>query len=111
MSAYQEIKDTLDSPGMKLIVRALRAHHKAVYRQYRNCGSMEQLLNLQTVQKVIDTTIPQVLEQLLNAHVEQPKNGPKKQEWFFDQWVKCSAWWAKNIAAKFRGAVVPVKIS
>lgn len=109
MSAYQDIKDTLESPGMKYIVQALRAHHKACYRQYRSCGSMEELLNLQSAQKVIDTTLPQVIEKLMNAHIDQPKTGPRKQEWFFEAWQKCSTWWVRNVAAKFRGDVIAVR--
>lgn len=89
MSQYQEIKDTLESPGMKYIVAALRAKHKAVFREYRKCGSIEQLLNLQTIQKVIDTTLPELMEQLMNKHVVQPlPPAKKKQEWFFMEWVK-----------------------
>jgi len=101
---YQEIKETLESPGMKHIVKALRAHHKAAYRKYRDCGSMEELLNLQSIQKVIDTTLPQVVERLMNAHVKPVKpNTPRKLEWLFESWVKCSDWWIHNITPRFRG--------
>lgn len=87
MSKYEEIKATLESPGMKHIVRGLRAHHKAVYRKYRECGSMEELLNLQTVQKVIDTTLPQIVEKIMNSHLD-PKKDTNPSLWFrFTEWV------------------------
>lgn len=87
MSVHQDIKDTLESPGMKHIVRELRAHHKMVYRKYRDVGSPEQLLNLQTIQKVIDTTIPSIIEKLMNKHVVPAPGKPMKQEWFFMDWI------------------------
>lgn len=86
---HEEVKATLESAGMKHIVRALRAHHKAAYRKYRNCGSVEQMLNLQTVQKVIDTTLPQIIEGLMNSHIPEPaiKGAPKRKEWSFADWI------------------------
>ena len=88
MTDYEQIKATLDSPGMKLIAKGLRAHHKAVYRKYRDCGSMDEMLNLQTVQKVIDTTLPQIITGLMNKHVE-PKTPKASPEWWhFWQWFE-----------------------
>ena len=90
MTEYEQVKATLDSPGMKLIVRELRKTHKSVYKKYRSCGSMDELLNLQTLQKVIDTELPRVLEKLMNRHLEEEKN--KKtvaaEWWHFSKWFE-----------------------
>ena len=88
MSDYEAVKATLDSPGMAIIVKGLKAHHRAIYAKYRTCGSMDELLNLQTVQKVIDTTLPQILTGIMNRHVE-PKTPAKSPEWWrWSEWLK-----------------------
>jgi len=88
MTDYEKIKATMDSAGMKLIAKGLKAHHRAVYKQYRSCGSMDELLNLQTIQKVIDTTLPQIITNLMNKHVE-PKTPKSSLEWWhFWEWFK-----------------------
>lgn len=88
MTDYEKIKATLESPGMKLIAKGLKAHHKAVYAKYRTCGSMEELLNLQTVQKVIDTTLPQILNSLMNKHIEMKPPQKSPEWWEFGEWIK-----------------------
>lgn len=86
MTDYQKIKATLESPGMKLIVAELKRTHRNVYGKYRKCGSMDELLNLQTLQKVIDTELPRILNHLMNRHVD-PKTPPKSPDWWrFDEW-------------------------
>lgn len=82
MSAYSDIKATLDSPGMKYIVKALREYHKGCYRKYQTC-TIEQLAHIQATQKFIHTDLPMLISMLMNAHVP-PK---KKKEWFFEAWI------------------------
>ena len=87
MSDYKEVQATINSAGAKIIAKAMMDHHQAIYAKYRTCGSMDELLNLQTIQKVIDTTLPQILTGILNKHVE-PKTPPKSEEWWrFDKWL------------------------
>ena len=87
MTDYEAVKATIDSPGAKIIAKAMMEHHQAIYAKYRTCGSMDELLNLQTIQKVIDTTLPQILTNILNKHVE-PKTPAKSPEWWrFGEWL------------------------
>lgn len=87
MTDYEEIKATLESKGMKLIVKELRGIHKGVYRRYKDCSPNE-LVHLQQLQKLIDTTVPQIIERLMNKHLE-PRIHKKTEEWWhFDKWIK-----------------------
>ncbi len=97
MTPYQEIEATLNSAGMAYIVKALRNAHKAAYRRYRTCTS-DQLQDLQAAQRMIDTTLPAIIERLLNQHVEKGQ----KQEWFFEKFFKCPQWWVDHVKVPWR---------
>jgi len=88
MSVYADIKATLDSPGAALIVAELKRKHRKAYAEYRKCANIEQLYYLQALQKVIDTAIPEILDDLMNRHVEPktPKTSP--EWWHFWAWFK-----------------------
>lgn len=89
--AYQQIKDTLDSPGMKHIRNALHAYHKAQWKAYRQCRTEVDLAKIQTAQHVIDTVIPAIIEGLMNKHIPPQKHEDAKRTgewWKFWEWFK-----------------------
>jgi len=91
MSTYTDIKETLESPGMKHIVRALRNVHKSAWREYRQCKDVAHLSRVQTTQFVIDTLIPEVIEKLMNAHIPAPDRPAKiktPEWWKFWEWAR-----------------------
>lgn len=79
-SVYQEIKATLESPGMKHIVWALRSYHKSQWRSLRDCPP-ERLQEIQSVMKAIDTALPLIIETLMNKHLD-PKKDKDPSLWF-----------------------------
>lgn len=88
MSDYTDIKETLESPGMKLIMLELDRKHKSAGKKYRECSDMEQVFYLQALQTVIDTAIPEIMTSLMNKHIE-PHIGKKSPEWWhFAEWFK-----------------------
>lgn len=93
-NVFNAVKETMESEGMKYIVQALRAAHMGAYRRYRTISTDQQLAHLQEVQKVIDTTLPAIIERLLNQHLVQEGSAPPpKQEHFFEKFFKCPASW------------------
>lgn len=104
MSDYNDLKETLGSPGMKLIVRALRSAHKATYRKYRTIATERELAHLQAIQNVIQVFLPQEIEKLMNRHLVDEKGEPrqtptKKSPWYKD-W-----WWFESWVEKIRQVV------
>lgn len=85
MTDYEEIKATLESKGAKIILHELRNVHKATYRRYREC-SPDELIHLQQLQKLIDTTLPGILERLMNKHLDKTKKSP--EWWHFAEWFR-----------------------
>jgi hypothetical protein len=94
MSAYDEIKATIESPGMGYILRALRAEHKRLWREYRACRTEVDLAKVQTAQLMIDRTLPGILEGLMNAHIPKDRRdiAKKRGEWW--SWLP---WYEKHI--------------
>ena len=88
MSDYDDIKAVLESPGMKLITRELNRRHIAASLEYRNASTMEQVLNLQSLQKVIDTALPEIYEELMNKHIEQRPRQRSHEWWDVSAWIK-----------------------
>lgn len=88
MSVYADIKATLDSPGAVLILAELKRKHRKAYAEYRKCASIEQLYYLQALQKVIDTAIPEILDDLMNRHVEKKTPKDSAEWWHFWAWFK-----------------------
>jgi hypothetical protein len=84
---YEDIKETLDSAGMKHIVRAFRSYHKSQWRALRDC-SPERVREIQAVMKAIDTAMPLVLENLLNKHLDAKKESDRSIWFIFADWVK-----------------------
>jgi hypothetical protein len=94
MTPYQELTETLDSPGMKLIIHALRKYHKGQQREYRKCRTDVDLAKVQTAQLMIDTIIPKIIEDLKNAHIhpEEKEKARKSGEWWdFWKWFITAA--------------------
>ncbi len=88
MTDYQEIASTIESKGAKLIFAELKRRHRKVYAEYRNCADLQQLYYLQALQKVIDTAIPEILEDLMNRHLDVKKDKRTKEWWHFIEWFK-----------------------
>jgi hypothetical protein len=89
MTPYQELNVTLESPGMRRILRVLRAYHKAQWREYRKCKTEVELAKVQTAQIMIDTVIPGIVEALMNAHIpEQERDRARKRGewWHWREW-------------------------
>lgn len=83
MSMYQEIKDTLDSPGMKHIIRAFRNAAKGYWRMTLTC-TPEQLPHLQANIKAIKHTMPDTLNRMMNKHLKENE----KRVFDFDEYAK-----------------------
>jgi hypothetical protein len=83
VSVYQDIKDTLDSPGAKHIVKALRAYHKSQWRSLRKCNA-DSLPKVQAVMDAIDGALPAVITALMNKHVKSKED----QAFDFDEYAK-----------------------
>lgn len=88
MSIYQDVSKTLESPGAKIILAELKRKHRKAYAEYRKCGNLEQLYYLQALQKVIDTAIPEILNDLMNRHVEPKTPKDSKEWWKFWTWFE-----------------------
>jgi hypothetical protein len=87
MTPYQEIQETLESPGMKRILRAFRAYHKAQWREYRKCKTEVELAKVQTAQVILDTVIPGIIETLLNSHIpEKDRDKARKRGEWWEFW-------------------------
>jgi hypothetical protein len=83
----QEVKDTLDSPGARHIVRALRSFHKSQWRKLRTC-SPDELAGIQAVMKAIDEALPVIVESLMNKNLD-PKKDKEPGLWFkVTDWLK-----------------------
>jgi hypothetical protein len=88
MTPQEEVRATLNSPGMKIIARELRALHKAAFLQYRGCQDIVMLTKVQTTQFVLDTLIPKTIEKLM----KDEKPVPEKEKWSFWAWLKNIKW-------------------
>jgi hypothetical protein len=88
VSTYTDIKETLDSPGMLLVMKELEEMKRDAYEKYRTCATMEQVMYLQALQVVIDTAIPGIFSKLMNKHLD-PKVAKKTPEWWhFKEWYE-----------------------
>ena len=87
MTDYEELKATLESPGMKLIAKQLKAVHRGCYPKYKQAHTMQEVIELQTTQWVIDKVLPDIINALMNKHVP-PKTPAKSEEWWhFWTWL------------------------
>ena len=87
MSDYTDIKETLESPGMKLITRELDRRHKAASLKYRSCSDMDQVFYLQSLQTVIDTALPEIYEELMNKHLDKKIHRRTPEWWNVKEWI------------------------
>ena len=88
MSIYQDVSATLESPGAKIILAELKRRHRRAYSEYRKCSNLEQLYYLQALQKVIDTAIPEILDDLMNRHVDKKTPAKSPEWWRFKTWFE-----------------------
>ena len=92
MSIYTDIQETLDSPGMKHVARALRQYHKRQWLEYKACKTEVDLAKIQTAQLMIDTVIPAILERLMNQHISEAERDKAKKN---GEWWDWRFWFSK----------------
>lgn len=87
MSVRDDIQDTLNSSGAKHIIKALRSYHKSQWRKLKDC-TPDQLREIQSVMKAIDTALPLIVEKLMNQHLDGKKDKDPSLWFKFSDFIK-----------------------